>query len=59
MYLALCLFNFTVIMPLFLQAIDTFKNPESDFKQICSELAEVEISPDEIELVFFHTANYV
>ena len=31
-----------------------FKNPRSDYEQICSELTEVEISSDEIELVFLH-----
>ena len=48
----------------FLQDVNTFKTPGSDFRQICLELTEVEISPDEIELAYiyvatcFHTAMY-
>ena len=47
----LCVISIDVISFIFIQATDSFKT--SNFQQIHSELTEVEINPDEIELVLF------
>ena len=47
----LCVILIDAISFIFIQATDSFKT--SNFQQIHSELTEVEINPDEIELVLF------